>query len=101
MLDKLAASSNLWENRIAIVSTAALIRAGQFEDTLRIASLLLSHPHDLIHKAVGWMLREVGKRDIDVLRDYLEANSRAMARTTLRYSIERMSPSERKHWLTR
>ncbi len=101
VLDKLAASSNLWENRIAIVSTAALIRAGQFEDTLRIASLLLSHPHDLIHKAVGWMLREVGKRDIDVLHDYLEANSHAMARTTLRYSIERMSPSERKHWLTR
>ncbi|GFI13897.1 hypothetical protein IMSAGC008_01440 [Muribaculaceae bacterium] len=101
VLDKLAASSNLWENRIAIVSTAALIRAGQFEDTLRIASLLLPHPHDLIHKAVGWMLREVGKRDIDVLRDYLEANSHAMARTTLRYSIERMSPSERKHWLTR
>ncbi len=101
VLDKLAASSNLWENRIAIVSTAALIRAGQFEDTLHIASLLLSHPHDLIHKAVGWMLREVGKRDIDVLRDYLEANSHAMARTTLRYSIERMSPSERKHWLTR
>ena len=101
VLDKLAASSNLWENRIAIVSTAALIRAGQFEDTLHIASLLLSHPHDLIHKAVGWMLREVGKRDIDVLHDYLEANSHAMARTTLRYSIERMSPSERKHWLTR
>ncbi len=86
VLDKLAASSNLLENRIAIVSTAALIRAGQFEDTLHIASLLLSHPHDLIHK---------------VLHDYLEANSHAMARTTLRYSIERMSPSERKHWLTR
>ena len=100
LLDSLAASSDLWENRIAIVSTATLIRAGSFDHTLRIATRLLPHRHDLIHKAVGWMLREVGKRDIDVLRDYLELNCRKMARTTLRYAIERMSPQERKHWMS-
>lgn len=101
ILDRLAVSDNLWEQRIAIVSTSALIRAGQFDDTLRIADMLLSHPHDLIHKAVGWMLREVGKRDIAVLRDYLGANYRRMARTTLRYAIERMSPDERRQWMTK
>lgn len=100
VLDKLAASSNLWENRIAIVSTAALIRAGQFEDTLRIASLLLSHPHDLIHKAVGWMLREVGKRHEPLLLRYLDENATKMPRTALRYAIERLAPDLRRHYLT-
>lgn len=99
LLDRLAQRPCLWEQRIAIVSTLALIRSGQYLDTLRIATLLLSHPHDLIHKAVGWMLREVGKRDLDLLRTYLAAHLRQMHRTTLRYAIERMTPLERQQWM--
>lgn len=99
VLDCLAADANLWRQRIAIVSTLALIRAGRYEDTLRISDRLLSHPHDLIHKAVGWMLREVGKRDRDVLTDYLDANHASMSRTTLRYAIERLPEPLRMHYL--
>lgn len=101
ILDRLAESDNLWEQRISIVSTFTLIRARQFDDTIRIATKLLHHPHDLIHKAVGWMLREVGKRDIDVLRDYLSNHAMAMPRTTLRYAIEKMDEGERKYWMGR
>lgn len=101
ILDVLSRSDNLWEQRISIVSTLEFIRAGEFDDTLRIARNLLEHPHDLIHKAVGWMLREVGKRDMDVLRNFLEANHIAMPRTALRYAIERMAESERREWLGR
>lgn len=101
VLDRLAESSNLWEQRIAIVTTLEFIRAGQFDDTLRIARKLLPHKHDLIHKAVGWALREMGKRDIDLLRKFLEENHRGMSRTTLRYAIERMDAQERQHWLKR
>lgn len=100
ILDRLSADTNLWRQRIAIVSTAALIRAGRYDETLRIASRLLTHPHDLIHKATGWMLREVGKRDIDTLRRFLDTRHAAMSRTTLRYAIERLSPAERHHYLT-
>lgn len=100
ILDRLSADTNLWRQRIAIVSTAALIRAGRYDETLRIARRLLTHPHDLIHKATGWMLREVGKRDIDTLRRFLDARHAAMSRTTLRYAIERLSPAERHHYLT-
>lgn len=99
ILDTLAKSKNLWEQRIAIVSTISLIRNFQYDDTLRIATRLLSHPHDLIHKAVGWMLREVGKRDIDTLRSFLLQYHHVMPRTTLRYAIERMEASERMHWM--
>ena len=99
VLDRLARSANLWEQRISIVSTGMLIRHGQFDDTLRIAAQLLPHPHDLIHKAVGWMLREVGKRDIEVLRDFLAEHLHALPRTTLRYAIERMPADERAHWM--
>ncbi len=99
ILDRLAASSNLWEQRIAIVSTISLIRAGQFDDTLRLADSLLTHPHDLIHKAIGWMLREVGKRDIATLRTYLTLRHREMPRTALRYAIEKMSAPERASWM--
>ena len=99
VLDRLAASDNLWEQRIAIVSTLAFIRSEQFDDTLRIAKMLLNHPHDLIHKAVGWMLREVGKRDISVLRDFLAEHHRMMPRTALRYAIEKMDASERVRWM--
>lgn len=101
ILDRLAASDNLWEQRIAIVSTMPLIKHCRFAETLRIASKLSAHPHDLIHKAVGWMLREIGKKNIDVLRDFLSQNIHALPRTALRYAIERMSEDERRFWLGR
>lgn len=99
ILDTLADSTNLWEQRIAIVSTITLIRNRHYDDTLRIAAKLLGHSHDLIHKAVGWMLREVGKRDIETLRSFLSQHHRAMPRTALRYAIERMDAAERAYWM--
>ena len=100
ILDTLAHSTCLWRQRIAIVSTFTLIRNRQYADTIRIATLLLNHPHDLIHKAVGWMLREVGKRDITVLRSYLAEYHHVMPRTALRYAIEKMDSEERRRWMT-
>ena len=99
ILYKLSKSKNLWEQRISIVSTYPMIKRKEFEDTLNISKLLLSHKHDLIHKAVGWMLREVGKQDMNVLRKFLNENINTIPRTTLRYSIERMNESERKGYL--
>ena len=90
---------SLWENRIAIVATLAFIRRGDLDDAFRLSEVLLGHPHDLIHKAVGWMLRECGKRDPDRLRAFLAAHCGAMPRTTLRYAIERFLPDERRRWL--
>lgn len=101
ILDQLACSSNLWEQRIAIVTTLRLIKEGRFDDTLHIAAKFLSHPHDLIHKATGWMLREVGKKDERTLASFLEENYARMPRTTLRYAIERMDEADRKYWLMR
>lgn len=101
ILYHLAQSRNLWEQRISIVTCWMLIRANQYDDALTISTMLLSHPHDLIHKAVGWMLREVGKRDMSVLQAYLTIHVSQMHRTTLRYAIEKMSPIERKYWMTR
>lgn len=101
ILDRLAASDNLWEQRIAIVSTFTLIRAGRHDDTVRIATLLLNHPHDLIHKSVGWMLREMGKRDISRLRSFLDTHHSTMPRTALRYAIEKLDATERTHWMQR
>jgi len=98
-LYQLVKSDNLWEQRIAIVSTLALIRNGEFSDTMRLSTILLSHRHDLIHKAVGWMLREMGKRDMETLRQYLEQHVHDMPRTTLRYAIERMETAERMYWM--
>lgn len=100
ILDTLAESDNLWEQRIAIVSTWMLIRNRQYDDALRIAEKLLCHQHDLIHKATGWMLREVGKHDIGLLRDFLATHYPHLHRTTLRYAIEKMDEYERKQWLT-
>ena len=101
ILYKLSKSKNLWQQRISIVSTYPMIKRKEFEDTLNISKLLLSHKHDLIHKAVGWMLREVGKQDMNVLRKFLNENINTIPRTTLRCSIERMNESERKGYLLR
>ncbi len=89
LLDQLARSTNMWERRIAIVSTFAFIRTGDIHDTFRIADMLLSDDEDLIHKAVGWMLREAGKKDLRALKDYLTPRYQQMPRTLLRYAIER------------
>jgi 3-methyladenine DNA glycosylase AlkD len=99
LLDKLARSKNLWERRIAIVSTFRFIRKDDFDDTLRISRALMRDEHDLIHKAVGWMLREVGKRDESVLEQFLEAHAHEMPRTMLRYAIERMTPEKKRRFM--
>ena len=99
VLHELAKSDSLWEKRIAIISTFAFIRKGEFGDTLAISELLLKDKHDLIHKAVGWMLREVGKRDIFILENFLKQHYKEMPRTMLRYSIEKFDEEKRKKYL--
>lgn len=99
ILHKLAKSSNLWERRIAIVATFAFIRAGQTTDTFAVAKLLLADEHDLIHKAVGWALREAGKQSPKELIKFLRVNYERLPRTALRYAIERFTPVERKGFL--
>ena len=99
ILYKLAKSKCLWEQRVAIVSTYAFIRKNDFFDTLELSERLFTHKHDLMHKAVGWMLREVGKRDRDTLTGFLEENVTKMPRTTLRYAIEHYPESERQYFL--
>ena len=89
----------MWERRIAIVSTLSLIRNSEFEDVLKLSKQLLSDKEDLMHKATGWMLREVGKRDEKVLRKFLDENIRTLPRTTLRYAIERFDEKTRKDYL--
>ncbi|MBN1961972.1 MAG: DNA alkylation repair protein [Deltaproteobacteria bacterium] len=102
ILYKLIKSQLYWERRIAIVATFAFIRAQDASDTFKLAKLLLNDKHDLIHKAVGWMLREVGKRiDKELLRDFLQQNLTQMPRTALRYAIEHFSATERKQWLAK
>jgi 3-methyladenine DNA glycosylase AlkD len=99
ILYRLAKFRSLWERRIAIVSTFAFIKAGEIEDTFAIAKLLLADDHDLIHKAVGWMLREAGKQSAPALLRFLRENYSALPRTTLRYAIERFPAAERKRLL--
>ncbi|MDR0769181.1 MAG: DNA alkylation repair protein [Dysgonamonadaceae bacterium] len=101
ILYRLAESDNLWEQRMAIVSTWTFIKDRQFDDTLALAEKLLSHKHDLMHKAVGWMLREVGKKDRQTLVDFLEIHHKNMPRTALRYAIEHFSAEERKYFMKR
>mgnify|MGYP006288179895 FL=1 len=101
IIDELAASESLWDNRIAMISTFAFIREGRFELPLRIAALLLHHPEDLIHKAVGWMLREISNRDPEVGVSFLEAHASEMPRTMLRYAIEKLPKRQRDRWLRR
>ena len=95
ILYHLAQSPLLWDNRIAIVSTYAFIRKGQLEDTYALSDLMMQHPHDLMHKAIGWMLRETGKRNPERLYDYVMSHRADMPRTMLRYAIEKFSPKER------
>jgi 3-methyladenine DNA glycosylase AlkD len=101
VLYQLAKSPSLWEQRISIVSTLIFIRNNEFIDTLTLAEQLFPHTHDLIHKAVGWMLREVGKRDRVTLTFFIEQNSAKMPRTTLRYAIEHYSEGERQYFLNK
>ncbi|PKN51655.1 MAG: DNA alkylation repair protein [Deltaproteobacteria bacterium HGW-Deltaproteobacteria-13] len=98
-LYRLVKSKSLWERRIAVLATFYFIKYKQFDDALKIAELLLKDKEDLIHKAVGWMLREAGKRDIERAESFLKAHCRTMPRTMLRYAIERYTPSKRKKFL--
>jgi 3-methyladenine DNA glycosylase AlkD len=101
ILFKLARSENLWEKRIAIVATLYFIRKNEFDDTIKIAEILLHDKHDLIHKAVGWMLREVGKRNLVVLEKFLVRHHSAMPRTMLRYAVEHLPEKKRKFYMAR
>lgn len=99
VLMDLAKSENLWKKRVAIISTFAFIKERNFGETLAISNILLNDEHDLINKAVGWMLREVGKRNKGILEIFLSTRYKSMPRTTLRYAIEKFPEDERKKWL--
>ena len=99
ILYQFAGSDSLWERRIAIISTFYFIKQNKFDDTLKISELLLGDKHDLIHKAVGWMLREIGKRDQDVEEEFLKKHYKEMPRTMLRYAIERFSKEKKKFYM--
>ena len=101
LLERLAHSDSLWERRIAMLATFHWIKRGRFGPALRMAELLLGNPQDLIHKAVGWMLREVGKRDRAALEAFLDRHGPRIPRTTLRYAIERFPEAQRQHYLRR
>lgn len=99
LIYELAASPRIWDRRIAIVSSLRFIRRGNIRDTLKLAKILLHDKEDLIHKATGWMLREVGKQDLAALKKFLDAHAAVMPRTMLRYAIERFTEAERTQYL--
>lgn len=100
IIDRLASSKNLWEQRMSVVCSLEPLKHGDASYTLRYAEWHLLHPHDLMHKAVGWMLREMGKRvSLEMLRDFLTKHVHEMPRTALRYAIEHLSDDERKYWM--
>lgn len=102
IMDQLAYSTNLWKQRMSMVCTWKTMQMGDAAWCLRYAEIHLHHPHDLMHKAVGWMLRELGKRvSMDLLRDFLDQHALDMPRTALRYAIEKMTPEEREYWMKR
>ena len=99
ILYELAEDKNMWKQRVAIISTMAFVKNWEFDDTLKISEILLNHKHDLIHKAVWWLLREVWKKDEKVLKDFLDKHAIKMPRTMLRYAIEKLNESDRKYYL--
>ena len=101
ILYRLAVSENLWEKRISILACFAFIRNNKFKDALNISEILLNDKHDLIHKAVGWMLREIGKRNLGVEEHFLQKHYKKMPRTMLRYAIEKFDEEKRKEFLRR
>jgi 3-methyladenine DNA glycosylase AlkD len=101
ILDELSKSKNMWEQRISIISTFAFINKYKFEPSLKLAKGFLSHKHDLMHKAVGWVLREIWKKDADLVEEFLKENYNEIPRTSLRYAIERMDEVKRKKFLNR
>ena len=100
ILYELAKDKNMWKQRVAIVSTMSFVRKWEFDDTIRISEMLLNHKHDLIHKAVWRLLREVWKKDEKILKDFLDKHANKMPRTMLRYAIEKFDESERKYYLS-
>ncbi|MBU2566971.1 DNA alkylation repair protein [Patescibacteria group bacterium] len=101
ILDKLAKSNLLWDRRIAMLATLTFIRKNEFKPVIKISKILLNDKHDLINKAVGWMLRELGKKDINLLHTFLDENSTKMPRTALRYAIEKLPHNERNKYLAK
>lgn len=98
-INKYCASKSLWKNRIIVIATLSEIKKGNEKMLFYVAQKLLHHPHDLMHKAIGWMLREVGKRDKNKLKGFLDIHAEVMPRTMLRYSIEHFSPIERRYYM--
>ncbi len=101
LLDELAGSGHLWRERVSVITTMHFLKFEEFDWTLALCERFLDHPHDLMHKACGWMLREAGKKDVSVLRGFLERFVERMPRTMLRYSIEKLDKPERQQWMSR